>query len=391
MTDEEKIQYVSTLPTGSLLYISGHTMVYIGMDENKNFVVSDLGTVVDEVGDLVPESVYAVTVNSLDVRCGASYGGTTWLHNLTGAIAFVDPIDISKCEVTLENSSYIYDGEEKKPIVNVLYNGKLLYQGVNFNVSYSNNIEEGTAIIEISGINSFGGKIIKNFEIKQQSEDNENQGGSENSGETPKTPEESSENGASTPVTDTGKKDNDVILDKFINTVKTGADHSLTWVIVAIIILTIIAITIVITIIKKIKGVCIMKNKKILVGIIVLIIAVCVVIGIMFFCIKNSTFVVKNNDDGSVTVTAENASENSGGIGYITLKEEQKLEVKTDLKNSSIKIEILSSNEDSIKDVIKEESFTKTDIRTFELPAGDYNIRITAEKDATGSMTINAK
>lgn len=253
MTDEEKIQYVSTLPTGSLLYISGHTMVYIGMDENKNFVVSDLGTVVDEVGDLVPESVYAVTVNSLDVRRGASYGGTTWLHNLTGAIAFVDPIDISKCEVTLENSSYIYDGEEKKPIVNVLYNGKLLYQGVNFNVSYSNNIEEGTAIIEISGINSFGGKIIKNFEIKQQSEENENQGGSENSGETPKTPEESSENGASTPVTDTGKKDNDVILDKFINTVKTGADHSLTWVIVAIIILTIIAITIVITIIKKNK------------------------------------------------------------------------------------------------------------------------------------------
>lgn len=134
-----------------------------------------------------------------------------------------------------------------------------------------------------------------------------------------------------------------------------------------------------------------MKNKKILVGIIVFIIAVCVVIGIMFFFIKNSTFVVKNNDDGSVTVTAENASANSGGIGYITLKEEQKLEVKTDLKNSSIKIEILSSNEDSIKDVIKEERFTKTDIRTFELPAGDYNIRITAEKDATGSMTINAK
>ena len=151
MTDEEKIQYVSTLPTGSLLYFEGHTMVYIGMDENKNFVVSDLGTVVDEVGDLNVESVYAVTVNSLDVRRGAKYNGTTWLHNLTGAIVFMNPIDISKCKISLENESYTYDGTEKEPKVTMTYEGKNLYEGTNFEVAYSNNINAGTATIKITG------------------------------------------------------------------------------------------------------------------------------------------------------------------------------------------------------------------------------------------------
>lgn len=134
-----------------------------------------------------------------------------------------------------------------------------------------------------------------------------------------------------------------------------------------------------------------MKNKNILISIIVLIIAVCVVVGIIFFGSKSSIIVVKSNDDGSITVTAQNASKDSGGIGYTTLKEGQKLEVKVDLKNSSIKIEVETSNKDSVSKVVKEESFTNTDTRTFELPAGDYNIRIIAEEDATGSMTINAK
>ena len=91
MDIEEKQQYISTLPAGSLLYFNGHTMAYLGMDKNKNFVVSDLGTVVDEVGDIAIKNVYAVTVNSLDVRRG---DGLTWLNHINGVISFLDPINL---------------------------------------------------------------------------------------------------------------------------------------------------------------------------------------------------------------------------------------------------------------------------------------------------------
>lgn len=167
MSDEQKIQYISTLPAGSLLYFPGHTMVYLGIDGNKNFVVSDLGSVVDEVGDLTVRYVNAVTVNSLDVRRGAAYGGTTWLHNITGVISFAAPIDINDCSVEIESNEFEYDGLEKKPKVMVKYNDKPVYEGVNYTVEYSNNIETGEASVCVEGINNFTGKSIKTFEIKE--------------------------------------------------------------------------------------------------------------------------------------------------------------------------------------------------------------------------------
>ncbi len=167
MSDEQKIQYISTLPAGSLLYFSGHTMVYLGMDGNKNFVVSDLGSVVDETGDLTVRYVNAVTVNSLDVRRGAAYGGTTWLHNITGVILFAAPIDIKDCSVEMESDEFEYDGFEKKPKVIVKYNNKPVYEGVNYTVEYANNIETGEAAVCVEGINNFTGKVMKTFEIKE--------------------------------------------------------------------------------------------------------------------------------------------------------------------------------------------------------------------------------
>ena len=54
-------------------------------------------------------------------------------------------------------------------------------------------------------------------------------------------------------------------------------------------------------------------------------------------------------------------------------------------------MEVLNSNKDSETEVVLEESFTNSDTRTFELPSGEYTIRITAEKNATGNMSICAK
>ena len=196
MKVEDKKQYISTLPAGSLLYFNGHTMAYLGMDKDKNFVVSDLGTVVDEVGKIEIKDVHSVTVNSLDVRRG---DGLTWLNHINGVISFMEPINLSECNVKIENEKLIYDGAEKKPKVTIMYEQKEIYEGANFVVKYSNNIEVGTATIEISEINNFEGTITKNFVIEKEPEKQEGNPGTEESpGTEEKTgTEESTEKGNS--------------------------------------------------------------------------------------------------------------------------------------------------------------------------------------------------
>ena len=121
--------------------------------------------------------------------------------------------------------------------------------------------------------------------------------------------------------------------------------------------------------------------------------AVLVICGAIIYAATrpSSYFIVDNGDDGVITVTAQNAAKSSGGIGYITIAEGQEMEVRTNLTdNSSITIEVLPDNMDATTKVLMEETFTAVNADFYELPAGDYTIRITAKKGATGDMTIKA-
>ena len=121
--------------------------------------------------------------------------------------------------------------------------------------------------------------------------------------------------------------------------------------------------------------------------------AVLVICGAIIYAATrpSSYFIVDNGDDGVITVTAQNAAKSSGGIGYITIAEGQEMEVRTNLTdNSSITIEVLPANMDATTKVLMEETFTAINADFYELPAGDYTIRITAKKGATGDMTIKA-
>ena len=121
--------------------------------------------------------------------------------------------------------------------------------------------------------------------------------------------------------------------------------------------------------------------------------AVLVICGAIIYAATrpSSYFIVDNGDDGVITVTAQNAAKGSSGIGYITIAEGQEMEVRTNLTdNSSITIEVLPDNMDATTKVLMEETFTAVNADFYELPAGDYTIRITAKKGATGDMTIKA-
>lgn len=151
LDDTQREQLMETLPIGTLLYFSGHAMMYIGSQDKTNYVISDVGTIIDSVGELNIKNVYSVIINPLTVRRGNGY---TWLHNLTSVVMLTPRVDISECAVDT------YRDENGEISVSVTYEGKELYENVNYTVE----ITENTA--KISGINNFNGEA--SFNVPKQ-------------------------------------------------------------------------------------------------------------------------------------------------------------------------------------------------------------------------------
>ena len=62
---------------------------------------------------------------------------------------------ISDCTVYLGNHSYTYDGRAKEPTVTVKHDIIALSQGIDYNVTYTNNTNAGTATVKIEGIGNY--------------------------------------------------------------------------------------------------------------------------------------------------------------------------------------------------------------------------------------------
>ncbi len=77
--------------------------------------------------------------------------------------------DISGCSITLSTSSYTYDGYAKKPSVTVKDGSKTLTNGTDYTVSYSNNINVGTATVKITGVGNYTGTATKSFTVSAKS------------------------------------------------------------------------------------------------------------------------------------------------------------------------------------------------------------------------------
>ena len=59
----------------------------------------------------------------------------------------------------------IYTGAAIRPSVTVKLDGKKLTEGVNYTVSYENNVDSGTARAVVSGIGAYGGQTVREFSI----------------------------------------------------------------------------------------------------------------------------------------------------------------------------------------------------------------------------------
>ena len=74
-------------------------------------------------------------------------------------------IDFTSCKVSLVKDSYNYDGQEKKPEVNVEDQNGSLLDSSHYTVSYKNNVKVGEAQVIVTGKGQYKGSITKTFEI----------------------------------------------------------------------------------------------------------------------------------------------------------------------------------------------------------------------------------
>lgn len=79
--------------------------------------------------------------------------------------------DISKCDIIIPKSSYIYTGKAVKPKVTVKNGNEVLTINTDYAIRYADNINIGTASIIIVGRGNYAGSAIKTFNIINTSTD----------------------------------------------------------------------------------------------------------------------------------------------------------------------------------------------------------------------------
>ena len=77
----------------------------------------------------------------------------------------VEPVDLSKCSISVAQSEVLYTGKENKPAVTVKNGSRKLTEGKDYAVKYENNVNVGTAKITVTGKGNCTGSVVKEFKI----------------------------------------------------------------------------------------------------------------------------------------------------------------------------------------------------------------------------------
>ena len=115
---------------------------------------------------------------------------------------------------------------------------------------------------------------------------------------------------------------------------------------------------------------------------------------------QEPNFVLDNGEDGTITVTAKEAGEGSGGMGYLTMGEGQTMVVETALEgDSALRLQVNPGEgthaenppeADTSADYLLDETVSGSKTYTFDLDAGEYTVLVTAVGTTTGTARIYA-
>lgn len=78
LSDSEKEEKLEQIPVGSILYLKGHVMLYLGEEDGKHYVISSMSSFIrEDGGDVIMAE--SVAINTLDIR---RRNGNSWLESL---------------------------------------------------------------------------------------------------------------------------------------------------------------------------------------------------------------------------------------------------------------------------------------------------------------------
>ena len=83
MPKEERIKFLDELPFGTILYFSGHEMMYLGSHDGKYYVISSVSNIMNPENPTVRQRIRSVVVNTLDIKRA---NGNTWMEDLNLAL-----------------------------------------------------------------------------------------------------------------------------------------------------------------------------------------------------------------------------------------------------------------------------------------------------------------
>ena len=115
----------------------------------------------------------------LNTLPGIGFATVKGTGNYTGSKTkiFIIWIGLMMNATVSEIADQVYTGSAIEPKVTVMYKDKLLVEGVDYKLTYSDNVEEGTASVKIENLsNYYGSKTVKFNIVKKTGWQNENGG-----------------------------------------------------------------------------------------------------------------------------------------------------------------------------------------------------------------------
>ena len=147
--------------TDTNVTLSQQSFVYDGTAKNPAVIYN---------GITLSENTDYTVKYSNNVDVGTVKATITGINNYSGTAVKefkITPIkfDDKKVSVSLEKSSFVYNGQSITPVVYVAYNHNYLIQNTDFTATYSNNNAPGVATVKIKGIGNYSGSISKTYNI----------------------------------------------------------------------------------------------------------------------------------------------------------------------------------------------------------------------------------
>lgn len=124
--------------------------------------------------DIIFDGNYTITCKN-NINAGIATATITGTNNANDKVRFIgtrdvtfiiDPLDIKKVNCQLSSNKIVYNGVKKSPAISLSYDG-IEIDSSNITTKYRDNLEYGTANVQITGQKNLTGITVKTFDINR--------------------------------------------------------------------------------------------------------------------------------------------------------------------------------------------------------------------------------